>query len=64
MAESISSIRFPVWCPTCGEKTGVPVGTSDQNRDVVTVMISCSNCSRMWTQQAEQPPMIMPSPND
>ena len=60
MAQCISSIRFPVRCPTCGQKTGVPVGTSDLTSVVVTVMISCSNCSHMWARQAEQPPMIMP----
>jgi hypothetical protein len=61
MAQSITSLEFPVVCPTCGEKAGLPVGTSDPTRVVITVMISCSRCSRMWTQQAEQPPIITPT---
>ena len=64
MAQSITSIRFPVRCPSCGQKKGVPVGTSDPSVVVLTVTISCSNCSLMWTQQAEQPPAVLPAANE
>jgi hypothetical protein len=57
MAQSIAP-QFPVVCPTCGRKTGMPVGTSDPTRNVITVMLTCSSCRRMWTLQADEPPVI------
>ena len=61
---SVMPLQFPVPCPHCGKKTGQLVGTSDPSRAVVTVMITCSNCSRMWTEQAEQQPVISQRHND
>lgn len=59
MAQSVVPPTFPVVCPTCGRKTGMPIGTSDPTRNVVTVMmLTCSTCKRMWTLQADEPPAI------
>ena len=60
MAYSIGSLKFPMVCASCGETTGNPVGMSDPTRVVVTVMITCANCNRMWTERAERPPVITP----
>ena len=63
MAQPIASLHFPLRCPTCGTKTGEPVGTSDPTLSVITVMITCTVCKRMWTEQAEQPPILLPKPD-
>ena len=63
MGQSISPLEFPVVCPHCGRKTGQQVGASDPTRMVITVMITCSNCSRMWTEQTMQPLILLPKPD-
>lgn len=63
MTQSITSLTFPIVCPNCGEKSGFPVETSDQTQVVVTVVISCSSCFRRWTEQAAQPPILLPKPD-
>jgi len=60
MASAIAHWKFPAVCPTCNATAVFPVGTSSQILNVITVTLTCSECSHSWVQQAEQPPTLKP----
>jgi hypothetical protein len=54
-----SKWRFLRVCPSCSEKTAVPVKISDYTKTLVGVWVRCESCASEWVLTADIAPVML-----
>jgi hypothetical protein len=64
MKEDPSEWRFPLPCPACADKSGVPCRVAEEKAGRVGIWIRCARCAHEWELEGDLPPLMMKPKSD
>ena len=56
--------KFPLACPNCLKREGVPRAIATQTEETLEVWVRCCRCAHEWRIEADMPQLILKAKKD